>query len=111
MPEYEAVWRPSVSGQLLLRVDEPSLADLDLAQGLEVVRPDDELRHPALAKETGGRVVRLKELDQLAFLVPNRAQRTPNDIREPLWSSYVSLIAVLVLLTAEWVGRKVIRLV
>jgi hypothetical protein len=116
--EYRALWRPAVSGKLVLRVVEPALDDLDIHQGIEVVRPDDELRHPLpdherlrhLAEQTGGATVALDELDELQRLVPNRARRTPNDIREPLWDSYLALGLVLVLLTAEWIGRKMVRL-
>ena len=35
----------------------------------------------------------------------------PPFIREPLWDSPLALIVVLLLITVEWVGRKMIRLV
>jgi hypothetical protein len=115
---YEAIWRPATPGRLQLRVNEPAMDDLNITQSVEVIRPDDELRQPlpdrqrpvALAKDTGGAVVELDRLDDLATLVPNRARRTPNDLREPLGDSFLSLLIVLALLTAEWVGRKMIRL-
>ena len=118
-PDYQAIWRPSVPGRLTLRVVEPELEDLNATRGVEVVSADDETRHPVpdheklaeLAEQTGGKVLALDKLDDLATLVPNRARRTPNDIREPLWNSYLALIVVVTLLTAEWIGRKVIRLV
>ena len=47
---------------------------------------------------------------ELATVIPSNPQRTPNDLREPLWNSYFALFAVVGLLTAEWIGRKVIRL-
>ncbi len=116
---YEAIWRPATTGRLLLRVTEPALDDLNITQPIEVLRPDDELRQRApdrqrlvtLAGDTGGEVIGLDHLEDLSKLVPNRARRTPNDIREPLWNSYLALIMVAGLLTAEWVGRKMIRLV
>jgi hypothetical protein len=84
-----------------------------------VIHPDDERRQPAtdhprletLAADTGGKVVSLAKLDDLATLIPKRAQRTANDDREALWDSPLALIIVLLLLTVEWVGRKMIRLV
>lgn len=117
--EYETNWRPTLAGRLTLKVVEPALDDLNITQEVEVVRSDDELRQPApdfdrlaaLAKDTGGAVVQLGDLNELTRLVPNRAKRTPNDIREPLGESYLSFILLLVLLTGEWVGRKMIRLV
>lgn len=115
---YETIWRPSHSGALVLRVVEPALDDLGVTQSIDVVRPDDEWRHAApdherlahLAIQTGGAVLSLDQLDTLRNLVPNRAQRTPDDLREPLWNSWLSLVVVLMLLTIEWVCRKVIRL-
>jgi len=116
---YQTIWQPASPGRLLLRVVEPGLDDLDMTLPIEVIRPDDELKHPlpdhdrlvALAKQTGGQVIALDELDQLANVVPNRSRRMPNDISEPLWDSPLSLIVIVTLLTVEWVGRKVIRLI
>jgi len=116
---YKALWQPDDPGQLVLRVSEPVLSDLGIAQPIEVIHPDDELRQPlpdharlaALAQQSGGVVVPLNHLDKLAGLIPNRARRTPNDIREPLWDSPLTLILVLGLLTVEWIGRKILRLV
>lgn len=115
---YQAPWRPSVSGKLTLRLAEPALEDLNLSRSVEVVRADDELRQPApdraklasLAEQTGGQVLGLDQLEQL-MRIPSRPQRTPNDIREPLWNSYLALLLIAALLTAEWIGRKAIRLV
>ncbi len=116
---YAATWRPAVSGDLVLRVTEPALDDLDITARFEVVAPDDELREPrpdherliALANQTGGQVVPIDELATLPRIVPNRAVKTPNDAREPLWHAPAVLVILLVLLTAEWIVRKVIRLV
>jgi hypothetical protein len=115
---FKAVWRPTTSGRLELRLIEPAIGDLDVALPVEVIQPDDELRHPladhdrlaSLAQQTGGQVVSLSHLDQLTDLVPNRARRTPNDLRESIWDSPLMLILVMGLLTVEWVGRKLIRL-
>lgn len=116
--DYETIWRPSHSGALVLRVVEPALVDLGVTQTMDVVRPDDEMRHAApdhdrlahLARQTSGAVIEPANLDLLAKLAPNRAQRTPDDLREPLWDSWLSLIVFLTLLTAEWICRKFIRL-
>lgn len=117
--QYQAIWRPLETGDLLLRLDDPALADLGVAQRIEVFPPDDELRQPApdhdrlktLAEQTQGAVVQLDNLGELGQLLPNRARRTPNDIREPLWNSWLSLLLVVGLITVEWIGRKAIRLV
>ncbi|MEX2216689.1 MAG: hypothetical protein WD768_21425 [Phycisphaeraceae bacterium] len=117
--EYSAQWQPSAAGDLTLRVIESGLDDLGITESIDVVHPADETRQvatdhgrlKALAEATGGQVVNLNELDSLATLIPSRAQRTENDIREPLWDSPLALILVLLLITAEWIGRKAIRLV
>ncbi len=115
---YRAAWRPTTPGHLRLHVAEPALQDIDITHHIEVIHPNDELRQPlpdhdrlrALAEQTGGQIVPLGQLDELIKLVPNRARRTPNDIREPLWDSPLALIVVVLLLTIEWIGRKVLRL-
>ena len=116
---YRATWRPTDAGTLELRVNEPALDALDLRRRVDVFAPDDELREPRpdhqrlarLASQTGGAVVPVDQLDRLPQLVPNRDRRIPNDVSEPLWDSPLVLIVVLVLLTTEWVLRKLIRLV
>lgn len=115
---YEATWRPRVAGRLNLRLAGTPMAGLDVSRVMEVVRPDDEMRQPApdiarlnaLAQDTGGHVLPLEDIRELATLAPNRARRTPDDIREPLWNSALALTLVIVLLTIEWIGRKLIRL-
>lgn len=115
---YRAVWRPTTAGELLLSVTDPALAELGLVRGLRVSSMDDEMadagsdhaRLRALAQQTSGAVVPLNELNRLADLVPNRARITETDIREPLWSSALSLMVLIVLFTLEWVVRRVIRL-
>jgi uncharacterized membrane protein len=117
--EYTAQWQASVDGDLVLRVIQGGLDDLNIAEPMTVIHPDDERRQPAtdhprleaLAADTGGKVVTLDKLDDLATLIPKRAQRTANDDREALWDSPLALIMVLLLITIEWVGRKLIRLV
>jgi len=116
---YKAVWQPRHAGNLVLRVNEPVLRDLDISLSIEVLHPDDELRQPlpdhdrleVLARLSGGQLVPPDQIEQLSTLIPNRARRTPNDIRQTLWDAPVTLFIAMVLLTIEWVGRKVIQLV
>ena len=116
---YKTVWEPRHTGRLELKVTEPALHDLNINLSIEVIHPDDELRHPmpdhdrlkALADLSGGQLVPPDRIQELVSLVPNRARRTPNDLRQPLWDAPITLLVVVVLLTVEWVGRKVIRLV
>lgn len=115
---FRTVWQPAELGRLRVTVDDPTLADLGVEASLEVIDPNDEMRQPLpdherledLAKQTGGQLVNLDELDQLLNQVPNRARRIDDDISERLWDSPMSLVIVLMLLTVEWVGRKWMRL-
>lgn len=115
---YRAVWRPTRTGDLLITVTDPALADLGLMQALRVFAPDDETADPrtdhprlkALAEQTGGALIPPDALDRLIKQVPNRARITQTDIREPLWDSALSLIVLGVLLSLEWIVRRIIRL-
>jgi hypothetical protein len=118
-PTFEATWQPNETGPLLLSIDDAPLGGYDLTDTLNVVAPGDERAHPEtdherlrqLAKATGGQTIALNELDRLTTAVPNLAEPVANDTREPIWHSPLALILAMVLLTGEWIGRKLIRLV
>ncbi len=115
---YTASYRPGRTGELRVRVDDPDLADLALQVPVEVFAPDDELRRPetdhpllvALAGETGGHVVWPKDLDGLPALLPNRSVRTINPLTERIWDTPLAFGLILLVLAAEWIGRKAARL-
>ncbi len=119
---YGRTYVPDAAGELIARVTDPRLADLDLQAPIEVLPPDDELRRPetnhallaSLATETGGRVLAPSDLPNLASsseLLPNRSVTTVTSLVESIWDSPLAFMLVLLALTCEWVGRKVIRLV
>ena len=95
------------------------LGGLGLSAPLEVSLSEDELRNPetdhpllaSLSEQTGGRVIPASGLLALGELLPNRARVIPTspDI-ETLWDRPIVLAVFLLLLTAEWVGRRLIRL-
>ena len=118
--EYAASWTPTEPGDWEVTIDEPALAALDLRQRVEVRLPDDELRRPeadhdlltSLAEATGGRAFAVGELGDLPPLLPSRdviISGAP-DV-ETLWDKPFMLAMLLILLTAEWVGRRLLRLV
>lgn len=86
---------------------------------VEVVADADELRRPqadhgllaALAKDTGGAVLTPDQLQTLSTVLPNRAVRLlgPAEI-QTLWDTPLSLTLLLVLLTLEWAGRRLVKL-
>jgi hypothetical protein len=119
MPTFRGSWVPTQPGQFVLRAVDPSLAGLDISARAEVTLPDDELRIPqsdhgalaALAAATGGKVLAPADFGTLAELLPNRELRivgTPEV--ETLWDKPAILFLLLLLLTLEWVGRRVIKL-
>jgi hypothetical protein len=120
--EYVATYLPDTPGTLRVRLNDPTLSRLSggVMEGfVEVFAPDDELRRPeadhnllaALAAETGGRVVLEDDIDQLPDLLPRRSVRTPNPLTERIWDTPLAFAVILLLLTFEWVGRKMLRLV
>ncbi|MCC6659405.1 MAG: hypothetical protein IT437_00830 [Phycisphaerales bacterium] len=116
---FSTLWLPPQAGRYRLEPIDPVLAGLGLATDAEIALSDDELRHPEtnhpllerLSSETGGRVIAPDQAAHLTELLPRRELHiagTP-DI-EPLWDKPVVLAALIILLTAEWVGRRVIKL-
>jgi hypothetical protein len=98
-------------------VTEPALAELNLRRSVEVEAIDDERRHEAanhllladLAERTGGRMLQADEMDQLAQLIPNRTVHATADVTQALWSTPLAFALILLLLTGEWIGRKMMR--
>ncbi|RMD65482.1 MAG: hypothetical protein D6824_02605 [Planctomycetota bacterium] len=115
---YTGQWIPLQGGEHEARVLDPALAAAQLTTTLRVQTPDDELRRPEtdhallaqLARETGGAVLSPEDLASIDTRLPNRRIRLVLEDRESLWDTPAALLAVLTLLTIEWVGRRVIRL-
>ncbi|GAB4550178.1 MAG: hypothetical protein Tsb0013_11820 [Phycisphaerales bacterium] len=120
---YLASWQPPMPGVWTARPDDPLLAGLgsteDVVERVEVALPQDELRRPetdhaalrALATETGGTVVEPDDAASLTDLFPNRQLRVRTEVTESLWDTPLALLLVLVLVTCEWVGRRLLRFV
>jgi hypothetical protein len=116
---FSATYRPGATGQLRVRVSDPTLDGVRLAVGVEVFAPEDELRRPdtdhelleALAVQTGGAVLPAEEVVGLERLLPNRSVRTINPLTERIWDTPLVFGIALLLLSCEWIGRKVVRLV
>lgn len=119
--EYVATWIPSSAGTYTVKSNDPLLASrsAELSARAEVWQQDDELRRPqtdhpmleSLAKATGGRVLQEGELTRLASFLPNRRVRTSGQPEvDPLWDTPAALIAVVLLLSLEWIGRRMLRL-
>ncbi len=64
----------------------------------------------ALTATTGGQVLAPDDLGQLPQLLPNRSVQTVKPLSERIWDTPLAFALVLLVLTAEWIGRKVLRL-
>ncbi|MEM1071738.1 MAG: hypothetical protein AAGH71_02805 [Planctomycetota bacterium] len=116
---FDAVWTPSRPGRFAVVADDPSLGGVRLTEDVEVFAPDDERRRSdadhaalgALAEASGGRVLSREDLTSLSDLFPNRS-RTLAGIpdEEDLWDAPWALILLIVLLSTEWIGRRILRL-
>jgi len=110
VPDQSGAWR-------LNAVTAPGIAAVPEAV-LEVFARDEELRLAetdhhglaTLAEQTGGSVLHDAALSELKNL-SRREVRTYNPIRERLWDTPAAFAAIVILLTLEWIGRRVIRLV
>ncbi|MEE8459168.1 MAG: hypothetical protein V3S08_04810 [Phycisphaerales bacterium] len=115
---FTATWRPGVTGQLRVRVDDPAFDAGRMTVPVEVFTPDDELRRPetdhmllaTLSAETGGRMLPPEDLGRLASLLPNRSVTTINPLTERIWDTPLIFGLVLLVIACEWIGRKLIRL-
>lgn len=119
---YSATWIAERAGEWRVELNEPLLSGYEFGATVDVAPPDDELRHPEtdhealarLSEATGGRVFRASELRELLAdpeHLPKRKVVTHNEVAESLWDTPLALILLVSLLTVEWVGRRVIRLI
>jgi hypothetical protein len=117
---YVGLWPPPRAGRFRAAVADALLSDQRLTADIDVWLPDDEMRRPQadhprlaeLAAATEGRVIEPAKLGTLGPLLPNRRVvlvGAPEE--ETLWDSPLALMLMLGLLTAEWVGRRLIRFV
>ncbi|MCL4221073.1 MAG: hypothetical protein KJZ65_06860 [Phycisphaerales bacterium] len=116
---YAAQWAPDRPGRFEVRLSDPLLGGVEAARSVRVGLPDDEWRRPEtdhglladLAERTGGAVLSPTNLKTLEDLLPNRELTIAGEPEvQPLWDRPVVLIVLVLLLTLEWVGRRLIRL-
>ena len=116
---FATTWLPGEPGLWTVRPVEPGLVSLALSATVDVSLPDDEMRTPQtdhallarLADETGGAILAPGDLARLSELLPNRRERLIAERAEPLWDTPLALIVIATLLTLEWLGRRLIRLI
>lgn len=85
----------------------------------EVVRADDEMRrgdadHEALAtlaERSGGQMIDGEGLRRLPALLPLRSREIDESVLRSIWDTPAAFAMLLLLLAAEWTGRRLLRLV
>jgi hypothetical protein len=120
---YVSTWIPTESGRYHVDAIDPvlisSASSPALSAAVEIWQPDDELRQPQtdhallarLSRTTGGQVLTPADLSQLPKLLPNRRLKLAGEPDvQTLWDTPLALILVVLLLTAEWLGRRLLRL-
>ncbi len=122
---FSTTWIPLEAGRFRVDAVDPLLAPVtgragdQLTAMVEIWQPDDELHqpqtdHPLLARlsrATGGTALSAGDLSQLPRLLPNRRLKLAGDPDvQTLWDTPLALIVLIGLLTAEWVGRRLLRL-
>jgi hypothetical protein len=116
---FVGAWVPQRAGAYRVNVTDALLSATPMSLDAVVVRPDDELLRPEtdharlaeLSRVTGGRVLGEGELSELPRLLPRREVRIEGIAdQRTLWDTWPALLAVLVLLSIEWIGRRIARL-
>jgi len=116
---FSGTWLAPAAGRYEIEVADAILAGMDLETEIEVLLSDDELRRPeadhallvSLSTETGGLTLAPEALDGLPELLPRRRTEIAGEPDvETLWDRPIVLAALIILLGAEWMGRRLIRL-
>ncbi len=117
---YASNWVPTTPGTYLVTLTDPLLADYDAKTSFIVISPDDELQTPDadhalladLSAQTSSVVLDATTLASLPEQLPNRSivvESTPEI--KTLWDNPLWLAVLLILLSVEWIGRRLIHLI
>ena len=118
--EFEGTWIPPHPGNYTLTVTDfdPNPAESVPSVSLRVKRPNLESQYPQadhallerMADASGGQVVDLDELTQVLGTIADRSVRIPDDVVEPIWDSKLVFALFALMISMEWVSRKVMGL-
>lgn len=117
---YTAAFPADRIGAFSARVISPAAGVDDLAVPFAVRVPRVELAQPQvdraallrLASQTGGQVIDLPEAAaKLPGLIPSAAKVIPIDTAQPLWDAPLAMALFVLLITAEWIARKMFGMV
>lgn len=111
VPEQAGVYSITPAGlDLALTQIQGEARVLDQSDEGRLLDTDHDLL-ASLAQQTGGQVVMPPDFGSIPDLLPNRTRTIASPARRAsLWDRRVVLIVLVVLLSAEWIGRRVLRL-
>ena len=109
---YEGSFTADHAGQFALHI---SSAPGELEQRVTVVSPQLEMEDVSinrpllnrLAEETRGQMLTVADAPAQLAAIPSLERQTPNPTTNPLWNGWAPLILFVLLITGEWVLRKV----
>jgi uncharacterized membrane protein len=112
---YAGQWKADTLGRFTLRVPYIAPGAGEGSTSLEVISPrleltDARLDRTALQRltaETGGQSISLADSAQLPERIPSAAKIIPMESSRPLWDAPIAMALFVLLLTAEWVARKI----
>lgn len=116
---YVAPWAADSPGRYTIQTNEPLFADLGLSTSIRVIDQNSEMRYPQanhalleqLAEASGGAMLTRADAEGLKGMLPDRSIEVPASPQiETLWDKPWALVLALLLLSLEWVGRRVSRL-
>lgn len=111
---YEATLPLKAVGtyDLTARRDDPDYKDEVAGKTITVTLPEEEFRHPEADRATletmapEGRFVMAHASGTLADIVPSGKMSVFHDVPHELWDVPMAIVAIVVLLAAEWILRK-----
>ncbi len=117
---YDVAFTPPRPGRYVVRADQvtPQPGERTPFASFRVQHPDLEARTPQadhdvlqrLADGTEGAVLELDQLEKGFSEIRDRRTNIPDDLVEPLWDSKLAVILFAVLISLEWVLRKLFGL-
>jgi uncharacterized membrane protein len=116
---YVATWTADRVGNFVVKLPPIAGGVESIQLPLEVSVPRLELVQPQvdkpmlnrLAAETLGQVVSLDRARELPGLIPSAAKTIPVQAEQQIWDAPIAMIAIVSLLIAEWIARKMKGLV
>ena len=114
---FQAKWSPRDTGKYIIKIIDEAVDAGDLEVSTTVVNPDDETYAPVdlaslkmIASNSGGKTYKISELAEMFDSLP--APRLINlDKSVEIRQSPLLMFLLVLLITVEWVGRKMIKLI